>query len=351
MDILAHTMEKKIPFAVQINLTRRCNLRCIHCCVEKRDGERRIGKTPDHELNLEEINRILEQLAEAGCLVLTLSGGEVLLREDLIDIIRYARTLDFAVKVFTNGTLLGTKEIDAFQKLHLQEVHVSLYAANAKIHDGITGVPGSWEKTVKNIRQMREKGISVKIKCPVMRQNIKEYRKVYDLATDLGAGCAFDPVITMRDDGNKDTLNYRIAQEDLQMVLQDPVFYGGEKGERPENISCLITEIYDDVLCSAGHNICYISPEGEVNPCVQLPINSGNLRDHDFNWIWHNSPDMLNIRQMRMKNVHGCKNCDYLSWCARCPGLAYLEDGDLLGHSSAACWLAKAKGNKTLIGG
>ena len=112
-----------------------------------------------------------------------------------------------------------------------------------------------------------------------------------------------------------------------------------------ENFSCLISEVYDGVPCSAGHNICFISPEGDITPCVQLPISCGNLRAHNFDWIWYHSPEMLRIRQMRVKDIYGCQGCQYLPWCARCPGLAYLEDGDLLGPSSAACWMTAARGN------
>ncbi len=343
MDIITHTLEKKIPFAVQFNLTRRCNLRCIHCCVGKRNGSigNRKGET-DQELGLAEIGQILEQLAEAGCLVLTLSGGEVLLRKDLIDIVRCARKLNFVVKIFTNGTFVGEKEAKAFRRLHIQQVHVSLYAAKAQVHDEISGITGSWEKTVEGIRLLRGAGIPVKIKCAIMQQNVGEYREVYNLAMNLGATYAFDPLITARDDGSKDTLKYRILLEDLQKIFQDSLFQGEGKIERIENLCCSSSEIYNEVPCSAAHNICFISPEGEVTPCVQLPVSCGNLRDYDFEWIWRSSPEMLRIRQIRMKDVKGCEKCQYLLWCARCPGLAYLEDGDLLGPSSAACWMTRA---------
>lgn len=149
---------------------------------------------------------------------------------------------------------------------------------------------GSWEKTIEGIRRLREEEIPVKIKCAVMQQNVEKYREVYALALDLGAGYAFDPVITARDDGNKDTIKYRISRQDLQGIFEDPLFKGDPKEEGIEgieNFSCLISEVYEGVPCSAGHNICCISPEGDVTPCVQLPISCGNLRVHDFDWIWY----------------------------------------------------------------
>lgn len=350
-DIISYVQEKKIPLAVHINLTRRCNLHCLHCCVGKgrktafgQAGTAEAG----FELGLMHIQRVFEELAQVGCLLLTLSGGEVLLRDDLLEIISRARELDFAVKIFTNGTLVGRKEAQAFHRLRIQEVHVSLYGADAKIHDLITGVSGSWTKSMEGIRWLREEGVAVKVKCPIMKQNLAEYRKVYELAVSLGADYAFDPMITVRDDGNRDPLNYRISQEDLQMVLADPIFQTKHKSdrEREESFACsasMMSEISEEVLCSAGHYICFISPEGDINPCVQLPIFCGNILEHDFQWIWYHSPQMLRIRNLRMKDVRGCNNCRYLPWCARCPGLAYLEDGDLLGPSSAACWMVQAK--------
>jgi radical SAM protein with 4Fe4S-binding SPASM domain len=345
MNIITYALEKKIPIAVQLNLTRQCNLQCIHCCVGKRNnGNGKNTHGPDSELTLPEIQKVLEQLAEAGCLLLTLSGGEVLFRKDLLDIIAYARRLNFAVKVFTNGTLLGKKEAEAFRKLHLQEVHISLYAAQAQVHDLISGVSGSWQKSMEGIRRLRQEGVAVKIKCAIMRQNLAEYRKVYDLALSLGADYAFDPIITARDDGSCDTLKLRIEQEDLRKVLYDPIFQSKkEKIGENANSACSLGAVSEEITCSAGHYICFISPEGDVTPCVQLPIRCGNVRTYDFNWIWRHSPEMLKIRQLRMKDIRGCNECRHLPWCARCPGLAYLEDGDLLGPSSAACWMAEAR--------
>jgi len=161
----------------------------------------------------------------------------------------------------------------------------------------------------------------------------------------MGTGYAFDPLITARDDGARDALNLRIDQEDLRKIFQDPIFNNERTIEGIENISCLINAMHDEVPCSAGHNICYISPEGDVTPCVQLPISCGNLREHDFEWIWRKSPTMLQLRSIRMGDIRGCDECHYMPWCARCPGLAYLEDGDLLGPSSAACWMAEARGD------
>lgn len=343
MDTFTYTMEKKIPFAVQFNLTRRCNLRCIHCCESDRRNSQGNGSHHfSQELSFPEIAGILEQLAQAGCLVLTFSGGEVLLREDLIPLINLARSLNFAVKIFTNGTLLGEKIIESFARLHVLEVHVSLYAQDPGIHEAICDVPGSWKMTMEGIRLLREARIPVKIKCPIMVQNLPEYHKVYDLAVDLGVGYAFDPIITARNNGNRDPLQYRIPHEDLRKVLNDSIFKSNEESEGEGNPSCLGNIMPEEAPCSAGHNICFISAEGDVFPCVQLPIACGNLRNQTFEAIWHHSPKMLLIRQLRLNDLQKCRDCQHLTHCARCPGLALLEDGDLLGPSSAACWMVKA---------
>jgi len=175
-----------------------------------------------------------------------------------------------------------------------------------------------------------------------MKQNVREYRKVCTLATSMGASYAFDPIITARDNGDCGTLKYRIDQDDLREILHDPIFQDKGTIERGDSPACLPSEGSDEVLCSAGHFICFISPSGDVTPCVQLPISCGNIRESDFDWIWHHSPEMIRIRQLRAKDVRGCNDCPHLPWCARCPGLAYLEDGDLLGPSSAACWMVEA---------
>jgi len=100
---------------------------------------------------------------------------------------------------------------------------------------------------------------------------------------------------------------------------------------------------YEDLPCSAGHNSCYISPYGDVFPCVQLPQAAGNLRREKFADIWYHAPQLERLRDIRESQLPVCSQCEVRSYCERCPGLALMESGDLLGAYERACALAEEK--------
>jgi radical SAM protein with 4Fe4S-binding SPASM domain len=97
----------------------------------------------------------------------------------------------------------------------------------------------------------------------------------------------------------------------------------------------------DDLPCSAGHNTCYISPYGEVYPCVQLPVGTGNVRTQKFKDIWYHSPEMRRVESIRESQLTDCATCSIRSYCERCPGLALMEGGDLMGAYQRACEMAE----------
>jgi radical SAM protein with 4Fe4S-binding SPASM domain len=147
-------------------------------------------------------------------------------------------------------------------------------------------------------------------------------------------------------DGNRGTVSHRVAADDLLPVFLDPAFNkrmaqgeaaAAKKPEGPESTA----RAYDNIPCSAGQNNCYISPYGDVYPCVQMPVATGNLRRQAFRDIWYGSPQMSRVRSARESMVDICPACSIKEYCQRCPGLAQMEDGDMLGPSSRACELAE----------
>jgi len=329
--ILLKSVEKSIPFNVIFELTYKCNEDCIHCY-------RVLEKRP--ELSTEDIYNILEQLAAAGCLNLTFTGGEIFTRIDILDILEYASKQRFSIKLFTNGTLITEQIADNICKLSVHEVHISVYSADAGTHDSITRISGSFVKSIHAIKMFKNRGIKVKLKCPLMKQNVKDYRAVLKMANDLGIICKIDPTITAMSDGSKSTHSLRINKKDeLIQIYSDPKLnpYVDYDFDSSPNIS---DGILPDIPCVAGHNLCAISPYGDVSPCIQVSVIAGNLRKDTFANIWYNSEKMQQIRSIRESDIVKCNMCKWRSSCGRCPGLALLEDGDILGPSSRACQIA-----------
>ena len=167
--------QQHIPLFGSIELTHRCNLRCLHCYLGTHRG------SPGKELRTERLFSVIDEITEAGCLFLLLTGGEPLLRKDFPEIYRYAKTKGLMVTVFTNGTLVTDPLVELFEDLPPQAVEVSLYGAAAATYEMITGVEGSFERCLTGIRRFLEHGINVRLKTVLMTLNCREY---FDDGTD-----------------------------------------------------------------------------------------------------------------------------------------------------------------------
>jgi radical SAM protein with 4Fe4S-binding SPASM domain len=178
------------------------------------------------------------------------------------------------------------------------------------------------------------------------------------LAEKLGVPYILDLTITPMMDGSGGPLAHRASVSSLLPVMRDPVLQSCKPQPTPESIRALeklpaslgsavssgIESLaYEDLPCSAGHNSCYISPYGDVYPCVQLPQAAGNLRRDKFTDIWYHAPELERLRAVRESQLPVCSQCDIRNYCERCPGLALMEGGDLLSAYERACELAEVK--------
>jgi radical SAM protein with 4Fe4S-binding SPASM domain len=136
-------------------------------------------------------------------------------------------------------------------------------------------------------------------------------------------------------DGDRSILNLNVDQASLQGVFRDGALVGNveEFCAPPRGVD---EEALDALPCSAGHTACYVSPYGDVYPCVQFPMPSGNVRRTRFVDIWRDSPQLNEVRSITLRDMPSCSKCTHGATCTRCPGLAYLE-GNLRGPSSQDC--------------
>jgi len=322
----AKAIQLGIPLSVHLDLTWRCNERCVHCYLDHDDAG---------ELTFDEIDDLLEQLAQAGVLFLTLSGGEPLLRKDLFAIIRRARALSFNVKLKTNAILIKEPQVALIRGLGVDTVQISVYSHRPETHDAITKVPGSLARTIAAIRFLRAQELKVTVANVLMRQNRFDYPAVKKLAEELGATFTIDPTITPHINGDRSLLALNIGRADLKEVMRDETIVG-DVGEFCAPPAPVTEEVLDELPCSAGHSACYISPYGEIYPCVQFPLSSGSIRSQKFIDIWKHSPQLKEVRSIRARDLPVCATCSHVGSCSRCPGLAYME-GNMRGPSSQDC--------------
>jgi radical SAM protein with 4Fe4S-binding SPASM domain len=325
-EMASKALKLNIPLSVQLDLTYRCNERCIHCYLDHDDHG---------EMTTAEIKDLLDQMADAGVFYLTISGGEILMRRDFFEILEHARERTFCVKLKTNGVLIREKEAQRLRKLGVETVQISIYSHRPEVHDAITKMPGSFRQSIDAVRFLRKQGLTVTMANVLMTQNTNDYMSVKALATELDAKFTIDPTITPMMDGDRSILNLNVEQALLQEVFRNEALVGNveEFCAPPRGVG---EEDMDMLPCSAGHTACYVSPYGDVYPCVQFPLPTGNVRQTRFVDIWRDSPQFKEVRSITLRDMPSCSKCAHGGTCTRCPGLAYLE-GNMRGPSTQDC--------------
>jgi len=325
-ELNARAFSLGVPLSAHLDVTYRCNERCDHCYLEHDDKG---------EMTTSEIRGLLDQLAEAGVFFLTISGGEPMMRRDCFAILEHARALRFNVKLKTNGVLIRDKEAARLRALGIEQIQLSVYSHRAEVHDRITRLPGSLRKTLAAIRFLRAQGLKVTIANVLMRDNVSDSEGVRALAAELGAHYTLDPTITPMMNGDTGVLRLRVGAAELGQVFRNPDLVGDVE-EFCAAPAAVDDSVMDGSPCSAGHTGCYISPYGDVFPCVQFPLPSGNVRQQTFREIWQDSPQLREVRAIRARDLPVCSCCAHVGTCTRCPGLAYME-GNMRGPSTADC--------------
>jgi radical SAM protein with 4Fe4S-binding SPASM domain len=325
-ELGAKALALGIPLSVQLDVTYRCNERCVHCYLDHDDHG---------EMTTAEIKDLLEQMADAGVFILTLSGGEILMRKDFFEILEHARRLMFCVKLKTNAVLIREREAARIRDLGVESIQVSIYSHRPEVHDAITLVPGSLKRSLAAIRFLKSQGLKVIIANVLMTGNMEDYPGVRALAAELGVEATLDPTITPMMDGNRSTLALAVDNSALKKVFRDQALVGDA------DEFCAIpagpdASDLESIPCSAGHTACYVSPYGDLYPCVQFPLPSGNVRKQRFLDIWRHSDQLNEVRSIRLKDMPGCSKCVHGGTCTRCPGLAYME-GNMRGPSTQDC--------------
>ena len=325
-EMSAKALQLGIPLSVQVDLTYRCNEQCVHCYLDHEDHG---------EMTTSEIKHLFDELAEAGVFFLTMSGGEILMRKDFFEILEYARALMFCVKLKTNAVLIRERQADRIRSLGVHSVQISIYSHRPEVHDAITKISGSLKRSVEAIRFLKARGLKVTIANVLMLQNLQDYPGVKALADELGVEVTLDPTITPKMDGDRSLLDLNVDPAALRQVFRDESLVGNV-----EEFCAPPKKVDDDDLdllpCSAGHTACYVSPYGDVYPCVQFPLPSGNVRLTPFLDIWRHSDQLNEVRSITARDLPSCSQCTHIASCSRCPGLAYME-GNMRGPSTQDC--------------
>lgn len=319
-------LEQALPLSMHWDLTWRCDHKCVHCYLTDR-------RQP--ELSLSESKELLQQLADAGVMMLLISGGDPFLRPDAVEIIRTARSLDFDVRINTHGNFIDDQLADTLAELSVSQVNISVYSTYAEEHEAVTLIKGSHAKSLEAASRLTQRGVAVRLKTPVMEHNRRGWRGVERLAHDLGATWEVDGGIVPDDQSDFGLCN--IGLDPTDRVLAALAAMAPYRDAAP-SITEMPSTPSDRRTCSAGTMSGFISPDGRIFPCINWRDVMGSIREAPFIDIWRESPAALRQREVRRANyLTDCEGCAFHHSCNYCPGLSHAETGDPGRRSAYVC--------------
>lgn len=296
--------------SIHIEIANACNERCIHCYIP---NERK-NNVIDSAL----FYRIIEEGRKMNIIHVTLSGGEPLLHKDILSFLKRCRKLELSVNILSNLTLITDDIISEMKKNLLLSVQVSLYSMDATVHDSITKLKGSFEKTKAGILQLCDEGIPVQISCPIIKQNKDSYVDVLHWGWAHNIAVATEPVIFAAYDHSGCNLENRLSIEEVDDVLTVQMQEGyAETIRKTAKDKEKLTG--NDPICSVCRYSFCVMANGKVFPCVGWQNNViGDLNHQTVQEIWETSEKIKELRQIRWSRFPQCVNCKDRGYCTVC---------------------------------
>jgi heme b synthase len=324
-------------------LTRSCNLSCVHCRASSNCGPHA------HELDTVKAMEVLDQIREVSKPIIILTGGEPLLRKDIFALADYGTTKGLRMVLATNGTLITPDITRRIRESGIRRVSVSLDGATRESHDAFRQVDGAFESAIRGISYLRDQGIEFQVNTTITRLNLSELEDILDLAVRLEAA-AHHIFLLVPTGRAKDMASQQLTARQYEKALYwfhqqrdgvplqlkatcAPQYYRivrQQKHSKEDTVESKPDDL-DTVTrgCLAGISYCFISNEAIVQPCGYLELNSGDLRKSPFCDIWRDSPIFANLRDFS-KYKGKCGRCEYIAVCGGCRARAYAAHGDYL---------------------
>lgn len=329
--------------SVMFELTYNCSEKCIHCynIGATRNNDEVSHRGDLKEIKLPDYKRIIDDLYELGLFKVCLSGGDPFSNPHAWEIIDYLYEKDIAFDVYTNGQqLLGKEKTLASRYPRL--VGISIYSADPTIHDGITRVSGSLDRSVHVARELGRLAVPLNIKCCIMRPNLDSYRTVLNIAEEVGAMIQYEISVTDSVDGDRCVSKYiRLRESELENVLMDDVV-PMQVGPQVPNYGKAEREMNSNA-CGAGYSSFCITPDGKLIPCCAFHLELGDLCECSVSDILNKSNPLSAWRKTVLADYPECMHHEYCEYCALCPGLNYSDRGDYKLPGENNCYVAKTR--------
>lgn len=345
--LLKHDRKHPRLSSLQFELSTRCNERCIHCYIPN------YKKNAGLDLTFDKFKYVLDQFVEMGGFEVILSGGEALLNKDIHRMLLYSREKDLQINLLSNLIALKDEDISLLKEVNPSLIQVSLYSMNSQIHDEITTVKGSFEKTKTSIEKLHAENIPLQISCPLMKANKDGYDAVMKYAQSLKVKCQTDYIMMAQTDLNVGNLANRLTIEETEKVIRDILKYDVDYKEKTlalEALSNLSEEDYCEMpYCGVGINQICVTVNGDLFPCPGWQdMVVGNVYKNSLQEIWNNSIELQKIREIRRGDFPKCIKCEAKDYCNMCLVRNYNENnGDMFKTNEHFCKVAFL--NKRLV--
>lgn len=334
-------------------VTRSCNLACIHCRASSL-----CGPYPG-ELDTAAGIRLLDEIAAFSKPVIILTGGEPLLRADVFELARQGTDRGLRIVLATNGTLVTDETASRMIRAGIRRVSISLDGADAGSHDLFRQVPGAFAGALAGIECLKKAGMEFQINTTITQVNMNQIEPILHLAEDLGAA-AHHIFLLVPTGRGKEMAREEISPEDYETTLNwfyetslgcpiqlkatcaphyFRIFRQNRKNSEKEKKSELAAMTRG---CLGGSSFCFISHTGQLQPCGYLEIDCGQIRKNGFRENWLHSPHFEALRDLsRYKGK--CGRCEFIGVCGGCRARAYETTGDYLDEEPFCTYQPKSK--------
>jgi radical SAM protein with 4Fe4S-binding SPASM domain len=318
---------ERVPLQVSIEVTRRCPLECLHCYNNLPMGDMEAKR---RELSKEEHFKMLDELVEMGCFWLLYTGGEIFARKDFLEIYTYAKKKGFLITLFTNGTIINEQIADYLVEWPPFAIEISLYGRTRETYEALTAVPGSYDRCLRGIKLLKERGLPLKLKTVATSVNKHEVLAMQQFAEEeLGVEFKVDGQINPRIDCSQSPLAVRVTPEEavaLDMCSPKRVSEYRKLAKAGIENPPALSQIDTTYSCGGGMNSFAINANGEVGICVISQLETFGIRDAGVKKVWEQS--LLQLRNRKRTTVTKCVECRIQSLCGMCPANGELENGD-----------------------
>jgi len=318
---------ERIPLQVAIEVTRRCPLECQHCYNNLPMGDM---EAKQRELSKEEHFKMLDELVDLGCFWLLYTGGEIFARKDFLEIYTYAKKKGFLITLFTNGTIITEQIADYLVEWRPFGIEITLYGRTRETYEALTAVPGSYDRCLRGIKLLQDRGLPLKLKTVATSINKHEVSSMRQFAEEeLGVEFNFDAQVNPRIDCSQSPLAVRLTPEEvvaLDLSAPKGVSEYLKLAKRDLENPPALSQIDTVYFCGGGMNSFSINAYGEIGICVISQQETFGIREVGVRAVWEQS--LLQLRERKRTRVSKCAQCNIQSLCGMCPANGELENGD-----------------------